>query len=283
MLGDFATDLHHAARTLRKNPGFTITALITLALAIGANSAIFTLANAFLLASMPVSHPERLLEVSTLDLNGEKGRLSIPAFQLIQQEAGIFTSALAWHGGSVQNLEMNGMPFAGSVDGIAGDYYATLGIHPALGREYPSGMETVSEEFNLILRPERMLTLLTSFFGAVGLLLAAVGLYGLLSYTISRRTGEIGIRVALGATPSAIVALVLRDVAVLVAIGLAAGLAIAFAGARAIAAFLYGLSSHDPATLVLSAGVLIFVATMASLVPAIRAIRIDPLTALHYE
>jgi predicted permease len=804
MLCDFVTDLRHAARTLRKNPGFTFTALITLALAIGANSAIFTLANAFLLASMPVSHPERLLEISTLDPKGEKGNLSIPAFQLIQQESGIFTSVLAWNGGGVQNLEMNGMPFLGSVDGIAGDYYLTLGIHPALGRfiarediglehfkpsrvavigyrdwqeryhadgavigktilidgepytiigvhpksfpslireaaadatvpigaerlrdrkaayhtvigrmrdsidpvqararleaiwpsirqatapdgapehdaflarriqvepaarglsylrerftrplytllgivalllllacvnlanvalarahgrtaelsiraalgasrwrliraslaesfllavagaapglvfaywgssqiaqfmwrglvplalsltpdfrvvlfttavsiaagalfgllpawrasrhnpgaliqrgsprvagglglagrllvatqialsfailtvallfsrslgnlvqrdagfsadrllvaqlfprstyngfdkpayfrqlleslrsipgvtaatlshgrpiglpwkpmilpatvnaayrmvapgffdtlgmhilqgrdfnlhdderrpfvaivsanlarlvapagnvigrrlrigelkgefeivgiasdatlddprtpntpaiyvssfqspdylgwsdaivrthadptrlervlrerieslgrEYPFHIETISEEFDRVLLPERMLMLLTSFFGAVGLLLAAVGLYGLLSYTISRRTGEIGIRVALGATPSAIVALVLRDVAVLVAIGLAAGLAIAFAGARAIAAFLYGLSSHDPATLVLSAGVLIFVATMASLVPAIRAIRIDPLTALHYE
>jgi hypothetical protein len=85
MLSDFVTDLRHAACTLRKNPGLTITALITLALAIGANSAIFTLANAFLLASMPVSHPERLLEVSTLHPNGEKGNLSIPAFQLIQQ------------------------------------------------------------------------------------------------------------------------------------------------------------------------------------------------------
>ena len=153
----------------------------------------------------------------------------------------------------------------------------------SLGREYPLEIQTVKEEFEHALLPERMLILLTSFFGAVGLLLAGVGLYGLLSYTVSRRTGEIGIRMALGATPGAIAGLVLRDIAVLLVIGLTAGLAIAFGGARAIAAFLYGLSSHDPATLALAAGVLVFVAILASLVPATRAIRIDPVTALHYE
>lgn len=153
----------------------------------------------------------------------------------------------------------------------------------SLGREYPLEIQTVKEEYEEALMPERMLMLLSSFFGAVGLLLAAVGLYGLLSYTVSCRTGEIGIRMALGATPGAIVALVLRDVAVLLLAGLGAGLAIAFAGARAITVILYGLSSHDPTTLALAAGVLVFVALLASLVPATRAIRIDPVTALHYE
>ena len=153
----------------------------------------------------------------------------------------------------------------------------------SLGREYPLRIQTIKEQDNSNLLPERMLTLLTSFFGTVGLLLAAVGLYGLLSYTISRRTGEIGIRVALGATPGAVVLLVLRHVALLVAIGLAAGFAIAVAGARAIAAFLYDLSSHDPVTLLLAAGVLVLVAIVASLIPATRAVRIDPVTALHYE
>jgi predicted permease len=153
----------------------------------------------------------------------------------------------------------------------------------SLGREYPLRIQTIKEQNDAALLPERMLMLLTGFFGAAGLLLAGVGLFGLLAYTISRRTGEIGIRMALGATPGAIVLLVLRDVAVLVAVGLAAGLAIAFAGARAITAFLYGLSSHDPATLALAAGVLVFVAILTSLIPAVRAIRIDPVGALHYD
>jgi len=153
----------------------------------------------------------------------------------------------------------------------------------SLGREYPLRIQTVKEQYDVALLPERMLMLLTSFFAAVGLLLAAVGLYGLLSYTVLRRTGEIGIHVALGATPGAILALVMRDVAMLVALGLAAGVAIAAAGARAIAAFLYGLSSHDPVTLAFAAGVLVLVAVIASFIPATRAVRIDPVTALHYE
>jgi predicted permease len=125
--------LRQAVRALRRNPGFTFTALLTLALAIGANSAIFTLANALIFASMPVAHPDRLLEVSTVDPKGGKGNLSIPAFQAIQQ-SGVFSSVLAWNGGGMENLEMNGALYAGSVDEVAGDYYATLGIRPVLGR-----------------------------------------------------------------------------------------------------------------------------------------------------
>jgi hypothetical protein len=87
MIVEFGTDLRNAGRALRKSPAFTLTALVTLALAIGANSAIFTLANLLLLASLPVSHPDRLVEVSTLDSKGEKGNLSIPTFGLIQQQA----------------------------------------------------------------------------------------------------------------------------------------------------------------------------------------------------
>src|SRR5579862_4324303 len=106
-------DLRLAARALWKNPGFTLTALLTLALAIGANSAIFTLANALIFASMPVPRPDRLVQVSTLDANGKEGSLSIPAFQAIQNTA-IFASVLAWLGGGMENLEMNGAHYAGS-------------------------------------------------------------------------------------------------------------------------------------------------------------------------
>lgn len=132
--GDILGELRYAARSLLRNPGFSLTVLITLTLAIGANSAIFTLANALLLASMPIPHPERLIEVSTIDSKGEKSNLSIPAFQAIQQRADIFSSVLAWNGGGMDNLQMNGTSFAGSVDEIGGDYYATLGIRPVLGR-----------------------------------------------------------------------------------------------------------------------------------------------------
>jgi predicted permease len=153
----------------------------------------------------------------------------------------------------------------------------------SLGREYPLRIDTVAEEVDHALLPERVLALLSSFFGSLGLLLASLGLYGLLSYTVSRRTGEIGVRVTLGASRSGIAAMVLRDVAVLLAIGLTAGLAIAVAGARAIAALLYGISGHDPAALGAAAGVLILVAIGASLIPSVRAARVDPAVALRHE
>src|SRR5438132_10666287 len=115
MLSDIAHDLRHAARALRRNPGYTCTVVLTLTLAIGANLSVFTLANALVLASMPVPHPDRLVEISTLDPKSEKSNLSIPAFQLIQKQAAIFTSMLAWNGGGMENLEMNGALFPGSV------------------------------------------------------------------------------------------------------------------------------------------------------------------------
>jgi predicted lysophospholipase L1 biosynthesis ABC-type transport system permease subunit len=153
----------------------------------------------------------------------------------------------------------------------------------SLGREYPLRIETVDTELDQTLLPERVLALLTGFFSALGLLLAAVGLYGLLSYSVSRRIGEIGVRVALGASRTAIATLVLRDVAILMAIGIAGGLVLAWIGGRALAAFLHGLSSHDPVALCGSAALLAAVAVCASLLPSVRAARVDPMTALRHE
>ena len=134
ILNRLPVDLHRGFRSLLRHRAYSLTVLITLTLAIGANSAIFTLANALILAALPVRHPERLVEICTIDARGEKGNLSIPAFQSIQRRASALASAFAWSGGGMENLEMNGVPFAGSVDDVAGDYYATLNIHPALGR-----------------------------------------------------------------------------------------------------------------------------------------------------
>jgi predicted permease len=153
----------------------------------------------------------------------------------------------------------------------------------ALGREYPLQIDTVRDELNRSLTPERTLALLAGFFGALALLLAAVGLYGLLSYTVSRRTAEIGIRVALGATRGGIAGLILREVAMLLGIGLGAGLGIALAGTRAAAALLYGLTAHDPSTIAIAAGALIVIALLAAVIPSTRAASIDPAVALRKE
>lgn len=134
MLNEIGVDVRHAVRTLIHNPGFAATAILTLTLGIGANTAIFTLTDSLILAQLPVPSPERLIEVSTLDSNGRKQGLSVPAFQLLRQRSDAFSGVLAWLGGGIENVEMNGASFAGSVDEILGDYYPTLAISPAIGR-----------------------------------------------------------------------------------------------------------------------------------------------------
>jgi len=130
---------------------------------------------------------------------------------------------------------------------------------------------------------ERVLAQLSGGFGALAALLTMVGLYGLVAYSVSRRTGEIGIRVALGARPRAIVKLVLGEMALLLTIGMGCGIALALGGAQFGAALLYGVTPHDPLMLGGAIVLLTIVSLVASFVPARRATRIDPAVALRIE
>jgi ABC-type antimicrobial peptide transport system permease subunit len=129
----------------------------------------------------------------------------------------------------------------------------------------------------------RMGAVLIGVFGMLALLLAAVGVYGVMAYSVSQRTREIGIRMALGAQRSDVLKLVLREGMTLVAAGAALGLIGALVMSRLLVSFLYGVSPVDRATFVATAAVLAVAAFAANLIPARRAMKVDPLVALRYE
>ncbi|HEY3738427.1 MAG TPA: ABC transporter permease [Bryobacteraceae bacterium] len=130
---------------------------------------------------------------------------------------------------------------------------------------------------------ERTLAWLSGFFGGLAALLAMIGLYGVISYMVARRQSEIGIRLALGAGPEGILGLILRQVALLVTLGLIAGAALSLVASRGAANLLFGLTPHDPTTLVIGAAGLAAVAFAASFIPALRAAKVDPMVALRQE
>jgi putative ABC transport system permease protein len=133
------------------------------------------------------------------------------------------------------------------------------------------------------LTQDELIASLCGFFGLLAVLLAAVGLYGVISYTVAQRTNEIGIRMALGAQRTSVVRLVLGEVAILIGIGVVAGVGLTLAGGKAATSLLYGLQPRDPVTLVTAAILLAAIGFAASFVPTHRATRVDPMVALRYE
>jgi predicted permease len=142
---------------------------------------------------------------------------------------------------------------------------------------------TLSDQVDRTLAGERLMATLCIFFGALALLLASIGLYGVLSYAVAQRTQEIGVRMALGATGQHVLWLMLRQNLTVVLIGFALGLALALACTRLLSTFLYGLSPTDPLAISLSVLLLILVALVACYLPARRATKVDPMIALRVE
>ena len=144
-------------------------------------------------------------------------------------------------------------------------------------------LKTMKTQISESLFVERMVASLSAAFGLLATLLAAIGLYGVMSYAVAQRTREIGLRVALGADQRSVLLLVLREVAVLAALGIALGLPGGYGLGKLIESQLFGLSARDPLTFALATLALVTTALVAGLVPALRAARVDPMTALRYE
>jgi predicted permease len=151
------------------------------------------------------------------------------------------------------------------------------------GRLSLSGMKTLNDQMDDSLLQERLVASLAGLFGILAVVLASVGLYGVMAYTVSRKTNEIGIRMALGSSRIQIARLVLREALLMVLAGLVLGIPAALATARLMRSQLYGLGPYDPTTLLFAVGVMTSVAVLACYPPATRAMRIDPMAALRYE
>jgi len=153
-----------------------------------------------------------------------------------------------------------------------------------VGPQVPvADITTQSRRIDQTISQERTFAKLCACFGALALLMACVGLYGTMAYAVARRTGEIGIRMALGATRGRVVRMVLREVAVLSACGLLVGLVAAYQTTAFLKSFLFGVKPNDPVAIGASVAILIACALLAGYLPAFRASRIDPMAALRNE
>jgi ABC-type antimicrobial peptide transport system permease subunit len=181
-----------------------------------------------------------------------------------------------------QQLSRSGAPtFQLRTGGNASDYAATI---RRLVREMDPqlrvlNLQTMKEMVDDSLVQERFVAQIASAFSLFALLLTCVGLYGVMSYAVTRRTNEIGIRMALGAQRADVIRLVMGEVLLLVALGAGIGLAMALPATRLIDTFLFGLTPNDPTTIALATLLLIGVAALAGYLPTRRATRVDPLVA----
>jgi predicted permease len=160
-------------------------------------------------------------------------------------------------------------------------------LRAAVGRVDPTlpvtSLKTMQAQISESLFVERMVAALSAAFGLLATVLAAIGLYGVMSYAVAQRTREIGLRVALGADSRSVLMLVLREVAILAAIGIAIGLPGGYGLGKLIESQLFNLKARDPLTFLVATLALVATALVAGLVPAVRAARVDPMTALRYE
>jgi predicted permease len=171
--------------------------------------------------------------------------------------------------------------YSGDLKTISAEVQKTIhSIDPALPI---TGVETLDQRIASSLQGQRVMAQLCSFFGLLAAFLSSIGIYGLMSYLVSRRTSEIGVRMALGADPAHVRWMVMREIAVLAGLGVAIGVPVTLEGGRLVQSMLYGLRAADPLSVAGATALLLAVTALAGYLPARRASRVNPVVALRCE
>ena len=318
-------DLRFALRQLRKSPGFTSLAIITLAIGIGMNTAIFSLIQDLFLRGLPFSEPERVVRIygEAKERDLKQMPFSVPKFWHYRDGQTVFSSIAAdWGNGFIMTGSAEPIQLLGG--NVTANYFELLGIHPILGRNFlpeeekkgdvvmvtesfwrkhfnairnaltrevqaldpnlaPTAPFRVAEQVDRKGYTQRLAATLIAIFGAMALFLAAIGLYAVMSYSVSQSTRELGLRMALGAGVKDLLGMVMSRGVRLTAAGIVIGAVAAVMLTRLIGNLLYKVSPRDPIAFGTAFVILIVVALIACFLPAWRATRIDPVQALHEQ
>jgi putative ABC transport system permease protein len=226
----------------------------------------------FTIVGFGATNPSRVMEIVGMAANAKYQRLR-EAAQPIMYAA--FAQQKELFSGTKIVVRTAGAP----MDSRNAIVAAITGVHNDIAID----LKRLDEDLGANVLQERLVAKLSGFFGGLALLLAALGLYGVMSYTVTRRRNEIGIRMALGAEPRKVVGLVLRNVALITIVGLIVGAAAAVGTGRFINALLYNLVATDRTMIVITGMTLAAAAAIAGYLPARRAARIDPMTALRED
>ncbi|CAN5875343.1 hypothetical protein BH23GEM9_BH23GEM9_07870 [soil metagenome] len=290
-MDELARNLRYTLRGLRKSPGFTVVAVLTLALGIGVNATIFSLVSSVLFRPLPVERPSELVNVygQTTESSGHDA-ISYPNYLDYRAQTQTLTGLIAHTNFESPKAYIHlPLPLHGDfADLLVRTATRAAPLVPMLVRELrvldpelifiQTG--TLREAVDVRMFPVRAGAWMIGVSGVLALLLAAIGLYGVIAFSVSRRVREIGIRMALGAETATVVGMVVRRGVILVGIGGILGAVMAVAGASALSGVLF-VGVFDPVSFGLAFAALMVVAALANWVPATKASRVDPMIALR--
>ena len=294
-------DLKFAFRQLLKNPGFTAVAVLTLALGIGANTAIFSVVNAILLRPLPFKDPERLVMVfetfvknfklgtnvlhHLIGMGGDPDNIQVIGVVKDVKPTGLANAPRAEVYRTYQQQCWGFMSLVVRTQRDPGEISRAIRAElDTVDKDQPiDNVRTMTQLVASSVGQRRLSVQLLAAFSGVALLLAAMGLYGVLAYNVTQRRQEIGIRMALGAHGPDVLSLVIGQGVRLTLVGLGIGVMAALGLTRVLTKLLYEVKATDPATFVGVSLILLLEALMACWLPARRAARVDPMEALRYE